>query len=148
MVGPDTDLNDFPPWIWPYIHVARLADFHKEAERFKVSGTVRSPEAAINAHVIAIMSAISVKKVVAGLKLKDSELQRQFEAAASQALTVAIDDCGNGRPKPWPIPPRHIQLAEIAGRLAIAAAELEADAVMRDDLRDAASRLSDQAGLK
>lgn len=125
MIGPEQDLKDFPPWLWPYINVARLAD----VSRVKDAGVIgQIPEAAINAHVIAIMSALTVRKVAANLA---GDLAKQFDAAASKALSVAIDDCGSTGKKPWPRPPKHIQHMEIAGRLAVAAAQLEGDKVVK-----------------
>lgn len=146
MISPDQDLTQFPPWIWPYIDVARFADISRDNEKFRGGAAfLATPQPAIAAHVTAIIAAATLKKMVAGLSLKDPDVQRQFEAAAAKALTVAIDDCGNGRRKPWPQPPRHIQLAEIAGQLAVAAAELDADEVLHRELTNATLQLRDQA---
>jgi hypothetical protein len=139
MIGPDQDLNDFPRWIWPYINVARLAD----VSVVKDPGAIgQIPETAINAHVTAIIAALTLRKAAAHLP---GDLGKQFEAAAGRALSVAIDDCGSTGKKPWPGPPRHIQLQEIAGRLAVAAAQLEGDKVLNSGLREAVSVLVRQA---
>jgi hypothetical protein len=138
MIG-DDNLKDFPRWAWPYINVARLAD----VSRVKDPGAIgQIPEDAINAHVIAIISALTVRKVAANLS---GDLAKQFDAAASKALSVAIDDCGSTGKKPWPQPPKHIQLMEIAGRLAVAAAQLEGDKVLNAGLQEAVQTLARQA---
>lgn len=144
MIGPEQDLNDFPPWIWPYINVARIAEIGqiKDVSRTDV-GDARIPQAAINAHMMAIISALTMKKVAAGL---GGDLGKQFATSANQALTVAIDDCGNTGPKPWRKPPKHIVLMQIAGHLAVAAAELEGDEVLHNGLKAAAAVLVKQAG--
>jgi hypothetical protein len=106
----DDNLKDFPRWAWPYINVARLAD----VSRVKDPGAIgQIPEDAINAHVIAIMSALTVRKVAANLS---GDLAKQFDAAASKALSVAIDDCGSTGKKPWPRPPKHIQRSAVVRR--------------------------------
>jgi hypothetical protein len=139
MIGPDQDLKDFPPWIWPYIDVARLADIARVRD---AGAAARAPTVAIDAHVTAIISALTMRSVAVNLS---GDLKKQFEVAAGKALTVAIDDCGSTGKKPWPRPPRHIQLMEIATRLAVAAAELEGDRVLRDGLRETVGILAKQA---
>lgn len=139
MIGPDQDLKDFPPWAWPYINIARLTDI----SRVKDPGTgVQTLETAINAHVTAIISALTVRKVAANLS---GDLAKQLDASASKALSVAIDDCGSTGNKPWPRPPKRIQLMEIASRLAVAAVELEGDKVLNSGLQEAANILARQA---
>lgn len=139
MIGPDQDLDSFPRWIWPYINVARLA----EIGRVKSPGeTGQVPETAINAHVSAVIAALTVRKVASNLS---GDLGKQIESAATRALNVAIDDCGSTGKKPWPIPPKHILVAEIAGRLAVAAAELEGDKVLHAGLKEAVGKLSEMA---
>ena len=139
MIGPDQDLTSFPRWIWPYINVARLADISKVREPGTGSEV---PDSAFNAHVTAIISALTLRKAAAHLP---GDLARQFEGAANKALSVAIDDCGSTGKKPWPRPPKHIQLLEIAGRLAVAAAELEGDKVLNAGLQEAVGVLAKQA---
>jgi hypothetical protein len=145
MIGPDQDLKDFPPWIWPYIRIAHLAEVSKIADdpRIATSIDARIPETAMNAHLMAIMSALTMRKVAAGL---DGELGKQFTASANKALSVAIDDCGSTGKKPWPRPPRNVMLLQIAGHLAVAAAELEGDSIMREGLEQAMTTLLKQAG--
>lgn len=140
MIGPDQDLNDFPRWVWPYINVGKLADVSRRFRQSSAMGQI--PETALNAHVTAIISALTVRKVAANLS---GDFAKQFDAAASKALSVAIDDCGSVRPKPWPWPPKHIQLMEIAGRLAVAAAQLEGDKVLNAGLQEAVGILAGQA---
>jgi len=139
MIGPDDDLKTFPPWAWPYINVAKLADVSRVRDP---GASVQTPETAINAHVSAIISALTVRKVAANLS---GDLAKQLDASASKALSVAIDDCGTTGKKPWPRPPKHIQLMEIASRLAVAAAELEGDKVLNSGLQEAANTLARQA---
>lgn len=147
MIGPDQDLKDFPPWIWPYIRVAQLAEVSKLVEEARPSTSVdaRIPETAMNAHVMAIISALTMRKVAAGL---DGEMGKQFTASANRALSVAIDDCGSTGKKPWPRPPKNIMLMQIAAHLAVAAAELEGDQVLHDGLKEAMGTLLGQAGKK
>ena len=56
MIGPDQDLHDFPPWIWPYINVARLAEF-KATARVAAVSTAVAPRGAVDAHVYAVFAA-------------------------------------------------------------------------------------------
>jgi hypothetical protein len=139
MIADHQTMEDFPRWAWPYINVAKLAD----VARVKDPGAIGEiPETALNAHVTAIISALTVRKVAANLS---GDLGKQVDAAANKALSVAIDDCGSTGKKPWPRPPKHIELMEIAGRLAVAAAQLEGDKVLHDGLQEAVSTLARQA---
>jgi hypothetical protein len=143
MIGPDQDLHDFPPWIWPYINVARLAEF-KAAGRVAAVSTAVAPRAAVDAHVHAIFAAAALKATAA--QIGDKAIGSALSGAASKALSVAIDDCGNEPPrKPWPHPPRHIQMFEVAGRLAVAAAELEKNEALSSELIGAVRTLADRA---
>lgn len=144
MIGPDQDLKDFPPWIWPYIRVAQLAEVSKVVEGARPSTSIdaRVPATAMNAHVMAIISALTMRKVAAGL---DGDVGKQFTASANRALSVALDDCGSTGKKPWPQPPKNIMLMQIAAHLAVAAAELESDRVLHDGLQEAVGALLKQA---
>ncbi|HVH99279.1 MAG TPA: hypothetical protein VM869_11225 [Enhygromyxa sp.] len=139
MIGPDQDLNDFPRWIWPYINIARIAEIARLKNVRQIEDmNARVPAVAINAHMMAIISALTLRKAAASM---DGELGKQFSVAASRALSVAIDDCGSTGQKPWPIPPKAIFLREIAGQLAMAAAELEGDEVLHSGLKEAMSEI-------
>jgi hypothetical protein len=138
MIGPDQDLSDFPVWIWPYIDVARLS--RADVAAVKEMGAARVPRAAVQAHVTAIIAAAQVKHI-AGAAKDGGALQE----AAGIALTKAIDDCGNGRPKPWPHPPRRYEIMEVAAELAVAAAAIE-DKGLTGELAGAVQRLADRAG--
>ena len=137
MIGPDQDLSDFPVWIWPYIDVAPLPGGRRGGE-----GNGGGPRAAGggSVHVTAIIAAAQVKQI-AGAAKDGGALQE----AAGIALTKAIDDCGNGRPKPWPHPPRRYEIMEVAAELAVAAAAIE-DKGLTGELAGAVQRLADRAG--
>jgi hypothetical protein len=138
MIGPDQDLSDFPVWIWPYIDVARLSRVDVAAA--KEAGTMRVPQGAVRAHVTAIIAAAQVKQITGAMKDGGA-----MQEAAGIALNKAIDDCGNGRPKPWPHPPRRYEILEVAGELAVAAAAIE-DKGLSGELAGAVQRLADRAG--
>jgi hypothetical protein len=138
MIGPDQDLSDFPVWIWPYIDVARLS--RADVAAAKELAAVCVPAAAVRAHVTAIIAAAQVKQIAGAVKDGGA-----MQEAAGIALTKAIDDCGNGRPKPWPHPPRRYEILEVAGELAVAAASIE-DKGLSGELAGAVQRLTDRAG--
>ena len=138
MIGPDQDLSDFPVWIWPYIDVARLSRGDVVAK--EAAAAVRVPPAVVRAHVTAIVAAAQVKQIAGAVKDGGA-----LQEAAGIALTKAIDDCGNGRPKPWPHPPRRYEVLEVAGELAVAAAAIE-DKGLSGELAGAVQRLADRAG--
>lgn len=141
MIGPDQDLSDFPPWIWPYINVAGIAKGSRATE--EVSLGVSLPNSVVALHVTQIVTAAMFRQLA--LKLSDSRLQGEMEKAASGLMLQAIDDCGNGRPKPWPRPPRRHQLLQIAANVAIAAVET-ADEGLSASLVDAVGQLEARAG--
>lgn len=137
----DQSLSDFPVWIWPYINVASLARVKFQAEHVIAQG-IPTPQPARLAHLVAILSATQTKRFVA--EIPDIKIREQLGLAADAALSHAIDDCGNGKRKPWPRPPRAAELLQIAGDLAIVAAEIE-DEFMSDELARTVSILSDRA---
>lgn len=136
MIGPDQDINEFPRWMWPYINIAKIAEITHKQPMDHIDARV--PAVAIHAHMMAIMSAVTLRKVAAGL---GGEMSKQFSVAANRALKVAIDDCGSTGNKPWPMPPRGAFLCEMAGHLAMAAAELEGDEIMHHGLKEAMTEL-------
>ena len=140
MISPDGDLKEFPVWAWPYINVAKLA--RETVKQRNGAPWGRVPEAAVDAHVHAIFSAIAFQRVVS--HIEDHKLQEPLQRAAAAALSRAIDDCGNDKPKPWPHPPRAVELMEVAGALAVAAASVK-DEAMSNGLAQAATRLGDLA---
>ena len=116
MIGPDQDLSQFPPWIWPYIRVADLARSQVFAAG-KQSAVEQVPEAALLGHFVAIVQAVQLKSIAGHLGAAGADLAK----AAGQAVAEEIDDwCGTkGQHPPLPHPHR---AAELATHLAVFAA--------------------------
>ena len=138
MLGPDQNPEDFPWWVLPYIDVARVSRGEVVLGKEAISA-VRAPRAAVQAHVTAIVAAAQVKQIAGAVKDGGA-----LQEAAGIALTKAIDDCGNNRPKPWPHPPRRYEIMEIAAELAVCAASME-DKGLSGELAGAVQRLADRA---
>lgn len=139
MLTPDQNPQDFPIWILPYINIARLSETAvlKQVESLEA----RIPEMAYHVHVMAITSALNMRKVASYMQ---GDLQKQFTTAANRALTVAIEDCGNTGNKPWPVPPKQVFLREIAVRLAVASIEVQGDEVLHTGFKEVVNTLSKQ----
>jgi hypothetical protein len=140
MIGDFQSLEDFPPWAWPYINVARLAKGERASEEVVLGAQV--PSAAIGLHMHQILTAAVLQQVAS--VIGDPALKKELSSAASALMLSAIDDCGNGRPKPWPRPPRRHEMFEVAAHLAIAAAEA-GDEALAGSLAGAVEQLAAQA---
>lgn len=104
MIGPDQDLSQFPPWIWPYIRTADLA----RSRIFAAAGQTQVdqvPQAALLGHFVSIVQAVQLKSIAGHVGSVGAELGK----AAGQAILEEIDDwCGT---KPHPHPHRAAELA-------------------------------------
>jgi hypothetical protein len=140
MLGEFQDLDDFPRWLWP--HIDGAAPMRRAKPESGQNEAVRTPAAAVAVHAAAIFAAAALKRYAA--LIEDAAARRQLEITASAAMASAIDDCGNCAKKPWPRPPRHQELIEIAAQLAIAAAAV-GEPGMSADLARAASMLTERA---
>jgi hypothetical protein len=106
MIGPDGDLNDFPPWIWPYIRVEQLGRTRIFAA--EEAATTAVPHEALLGHFVAIVQAVQLKSVA---KKLDGSVGTQLGNVAGQAIADEIDDWCGTRPRPIPHPHRAAQLA-------------------------------------
>jgi len=104
MIGPDQDLSQFPPWIWPYIRVAELA----KSKIFTAQERLASeqvPQAVLLGHFVGIVQAVQLKVFAGAIS------GAEFTKSMGQAIADEIDDwCGTKGPHP-PIPHRAAQLA-------------------------------------
>lgn len=142
MIGPDQDLSQFPPWIWPYIDIARIAkgDVRAAAQAGALAAT---PAFATATRLGALIAAATVKQIAS--RIKDERLRTELSAAASATLADDGDDICPPRHKwPWPHPPRPFELQELAGAVALAAAAT-GDQVLNQELGQVAEKLATQA---
>lgn len=140
MLADFQSVDDFPRWILPYIDVAALAK--GAVARDKIASGAATPEPAVAGHVAAIVQAAMLMRFADNLR--DPGLREEVSGAASKMMQVAIDDCGNDRPKPWPHPPRRFEILEVATRVAVYAAETR-DEVVAGALGEAVEQLADRA---
>ena len=133
-------VDDFPRWILPYIDVAALAK--GAGARGEIIGGASTPEPAVAGHVAVIVQAAMLMRPADNLR--DPGLRDEVSGAARKMMQVAIDDCGNDRPKPWPCPPWHFEILEVATRVAVYAAETR-DEVVAGTLGGAVEQLADRA---
>jgi len=144
MIGPDQSLSEFPSWLWPYIDVGRLA--HAEGRPVDQSATaISTPEAVTAVRLGALIAAATFKQIAA--RIVDEKIRGELLAAATATLAADGDDiCPPPRRVrwPWPFPPRRIELAELAGRVALAAAST-GDKTLGQELGQVAAKLAEQA---
>lgn len=106
MIGPDQDLSQFPPWIWPYIRTAELA----KSRIFAAAGQAeveQVPQAALLGHFVSIVQAVQLKSIASHLGSGGAELGK----AAGKAILEEIDDWCGTKPHPLPHPHRAAELA-------------------------------------
>jgi hypothetical protein len=138
MISPDQDLNEFPPWVWPYIRVADLAKSRVFAAREQTT-LAQAPEAALLGHFVAIVQAVQLKSIASHLGAAGADLGK----AAGQAIADEIDDwCGTKGPHP-PFPHPH-RAAELATHLAVFAASSTNDR-LRAEIGAAVEQLAARA---
>ena len=140
MIGPDQDLSEFPPWIWPYIRTADLAQ-SKVFAKLRTSGEVAfesQPALARTAHLSLIVQAIGVKVTAAQVP---GDLGKALVTGADRSIGEYIDDyCGTS---PGHHPPKpHIQ--ELATQLAVLAASFSNEKIGQEFAR-AASAVGERA---
>ena len=143
MIGPDQNLDDFPPWIWPIIHPASI--FSKV-----VTGEgVEYKEAANELRESAL---VQVKHLTAGdysfkemLTMMDAQFEMQLATlrfAQTKALglamgkLVALDDddwCGTPPRRPWPWPWPEFLLDLVKVQMDVLKAEMSAQYNLTDD---------------
>lgn len=123
MIGPDQNIEDFPPWIWPYIHPVSI--FAKA-----VTGEGIVYEQAAKEMRESVL--VQCKHFTAGdysfkelLTTMDSQFQMQLATlhfAKTKAVglamgkLVALDDddpCGNPPRRPWPWPTVLLDLVKV-----------------------------------
>jgi len=142
MINPDTgSLADFPVWAWPYINVPRIAKGETRTAA-ELSAVAATPAFATAARLGALIAAATVKQIAG--KIKDEKLRSELSAAASAALAEDGDEICPRRKWPWPHPPRQLELAELAGQVALAAAAT-GDKVLIHELGQVADKLATQS---
>jgi hypothetical protein len=142
MIGPDgPELTDFPVWAWPYINVARIV---KGETRTAVEhgSVVATPAFATATRLGALIAAATVKQIAG--HIKDERLRSELSAAANATLNDDGDELCPRRKWPWPHPPRGLELAELAGCVALAAAATGSK-VLNHELGQVAEKLSVQS---
>ena len=113
MIGPDQDLSQFPPWVWPYIHTVNIAKSHVFVAKSETLAEA-IPQEVVQGHYAAIVQAVQLKIIATRI---EGAVGAQLGKAASQALMDELDDwCGT---KPHPHPHR---IAQMATHLAVLAA--------------------------
>ncbi len=129
MIGPDQDLSQFPPWIWPYIRTTDLAKSKIFTWKEQLA-TTQLPEAVVFGRAVAIVQAVQLKVIAERIG------QADMAKAAGRVVADEIDDfCGT---KPHPFPPR---AAELAGHLAVLAASY-GEGPMRTELAGAVDQIA------
>lgn len=140
MISPDQDLKEFPPWIWPYIRVADLAQ-SKVLAKLRVSGESafeRLPALSADAHLTLISQSIALKSIATHL---GGETGKAFAAAAERSIGEYIDDyCGTPPGHHPPIPHIH----ELASKLAVLAASFGNEKLGKE-FAHAASQVTEKA---
>jgi hypothetical protein len=140
MISPDQDLQEFPPWVWPYIRVADLAQ-SKAFAKLRVSGELgfeKLPALAADAHLMLISQTIALKNIATQL---GGETGKGLATAADRSMAEYIDDfCGTPPGHHPPVP--HIQ--EFAAKLAVLAASFGSDKLGKD-FAHAAQQVNDRA---
>jgi len=146
MIGPDQDLSDFPVWAWPYIDIARLARGDVRSVAQSAAGAA-TPAFAIATRLGTLIAAATIKQVAS--RIKDERLRSELIAAATATLAADGDDgiCPPQHKWPWPHPPRSLELLELAGYVALAAAAT-GDKVLGQELGQVADKLAAQAREK
>ncbi len=138
MLGPDQDLSQFPPWIWPYIRVVDLARSRIFAARERLE-TQAEPREVVLGHFLAILQAVQLKIIAGRLGPAGAELA----GSAGQAIVDEVDDwCGTRGPHP-PLPHPH-RAAELATYVATFAAS-SGDEQLRGELNAVVDQLSARA---
>lgn len=136
MLGPDQDLSQFPPWIWPYIRTVELASSRIFAVGERAA-TEAIPREVLLGHFVGILQAVQLKLVALRLGPAGAELAK----AAGQSIADELDDwCGTKPPRP-PIPHR---AAELGAYIATFAASSGNDR-LRGELAGVVDQLSARA---